>query len=361
MLDSPSEFPGLEDLVDLGSGNQIDMRPTLLRVLTDLYLQRPAHTAEDERYYTELALRLIDATDLRERVALAERLAPYPSAPPAVVERLARDAIEVAGPILERSPCLTTSDLESIAMELGGEHADVIANRRSVAGRAQPTMPQNRIAADAAELCELFYAAGREERRLILINLDYAPIEPSRPTAFMQRTDTWPLEAAAFQHNTEVVVRELERVLGISRAQARRIMSDESGEPVVVAAKAMDLPADVVQRVLLFMNPRVGQSIDRVNELAELYREISVDAARRLLAIFREADKDDRSRTHHQGMAWRTAAENARRALSEVSRRPTHYRDMRSRGAGVSSPAPGQRARPSAGPMTGSARQTWEP
>ena len=83
MLDSPSEFPGLEDLVDLGSGNQIDMRPTLLRVLTDLYLQRPAHTAEDERYYTELALRLIDATDLRERVALAERLASYPSAPPA--------------------------------------------------------------------------------------------------------------------------------------------------------------------------------------------------------------------------------------------------------------------------------------
>ena len=356
MLDSPSEFPGLEDLVDLGSGNQIDMRPTLLRVLTDLYLQRPAHTAEDERYYTELALRLIDATDLRERVALAERLASYPSAPPAVIERLARDAIEVAGPILERSPCLTRSDLEWIAMELGGEHAAVIANRHSAAGRAQRTMPQNRIAADAAELSELFYAAGPAERRLILINLDYAPIEPSRPAVFLQRTDTWPLEAAALQHNTEVVVRELERTLGISRAQARRIMSDESGEPVVVAAKAMDLPADVVQRVLLFMNPRVGKSIDRVNELAELYREISVDAARRLLSVLREADKDDRSRTHHQGIAWRAAAENARRALSEVSRRPTHYCDMRSRGASISSPTPGQWVRPSAGP-----RQTREP
>src|SRR5262249_17358447 len=289
MLDSPSEFPGLEDLVDLGSGNQIDMRPTLLRVLTDLYVQRPTHTAEDERYYTELALRLINATDLRARAALAERLASYPSAPPAVLERLARDAIEVAGPILEPSPCLTGADLESIAVELGGEHAAVIASRHSAAGRAQRSMPQNRIAADAAELSELFYAAGPAERRLILINLDYAPIEPSRPAAFMQRTDIWPLEAAALQHNTEVVVRELERALGISRAQARRIMSDESGEPVVVAAKALDLPADVVQRVLLFMNPRVGKSIDRVNELAELYREISVDAARRLLAVLREA------------------------------------------------------------------------
>ena len=115
MMESPSEFPGLEDLVDLGSGNQIDMRPTLLRVLTDLYLQRSAHTAEDERYYTELALRLIDATDFAARVALAERLASYPSAPRAVIARLARETIEVAAPILERSPGLTGSDLQSIA------------------------------------------------------------------------------------------------------------------------------------------------------------------------------------------------------------------------------------------------------
>jgi hypothetical protein len=334
MIESPSAFPGLDDLVDRGSGNQIDMPPTLLRVLTDLYLQRPAHTAEDERYYTELALRLIDATDLAARAALAERLASYPSAPRAVIERLARDEIEVAAPILERSPCLTSSDLESIAMEHGGAHADLIAKRRSaVSRRVQAPEPQDRIAsAEASELSELFYAAGAAERRLMLINLDYAPIAPSRPSAFMQRADTWRLEAAALQHNMEAAVRELERTLGISRVQARRVISDESGEPIVVVAKAMDLPADVVQRVLLFMNPRIGQSVDRVYELAELYGEISVNAARRLMAIWREADKDERSRARHQSVAWRTAAENARRALSEISRRPTHSRDIRSRG-----------------------------
>ncbi len=330
---SPSEFPGLEDLIDLDSANQIDMRPTLLRVLTDLYLQRPAHTAEDERYYTELALRLIDATDVAARAALAERLASYPTAPRAVIERLARDAVEVAAPILERSSCLTASDLETIARELGGAHADLIASRHCRrAGRMQAPEPGRTAAVEAAELSELFYAAGSTERRLILISLDYAPIEPSRPSTFMQRADTWRLEAAALQHNSEIVVRELERTLGISRAQARRIISDESGEPIVVAAKAMDLPADVVQRVLLFMNPRVGQSVDRVYELAKLYGEIGVNAARRLVAIWREADKDERSRGQHQSIAWRTAAENARRALSEVPRRPIRSRDMRARG-----------------------------
>src|SRR5262247_3822833 len=107
MMKLPAAFAGFEDL---GHGDGVDMRPTLLRVLTDLYLQRPTHTLEDERYYTELALRLIDATDTPERAALAARLAPCPSAPRAVLERLARDTIEVARVILERSPCLTTPD-----------------------------------------------------------------------------------------------------------------------------------------------------------------------------------------------------------------------------------------------------------
>jgi hypothetical protein len=333
-MELPSAFPGLEDLVDLGSGSQIDMRPTLLRVLTDLYLQRPAHTPEDERYYTELALRLIDATDLAARAALADRLASYPSAPHAVIERLARDKIEVAAPILEHSPCLTDSVLESIATEHGGVHAELIGKRRrAVAPRLPAAMPQDRIAAEASELSELFYAAGAAERRLILLNLDYAPIAPLLPAAFMQRADTWRLEAAVLQHNTEAVVREIERTLGLSRVQARRVISDESGEPIVVAAKAMDLPGDVVQRVLLFMNPRIGQSVDRVYELSQLYGEISVNAARRLMAVWRETDKDARSGVQHQPVAWRTAAENARRALSEISRRPMHSQDARLRGA----------------------------
>jgi uncharacterized protein (DUF2336 family) len=330
MMEFPSAFPGLEDLVDPGQGNQIDMRPTLLRVLTDLYLQRDAHSPEDERYYTELTLRLIAATDVEARAALAKRLASYPAAPRAVMERLARDVIEVAAPVLRRSTCLTDSDLAAIAAEHGGAHADAIAERRStISSTTQARGVEYSALKDFCELSELFYAAGPAERRLILINLDYAPITPAQPTASIIRAHTWRLEAAALQHNTEAVIHELERTLGISRAQARRIIGDESGEPIVVAAKALGLPADVLQRVLLFMNPRIGQSVDRVFQLAELYGEVSVDAARRLVAIWRAADKLDGPRIGHEQVPWRMAAENARRALSEVSRRPAQSRDMR--------------------------------
>ena len=60
-----------------------------------------------------------------------------------------------------------------------------------------------RPAADAAELSELFYAAKSPERRLILINLDYALVLPSQPLSALQRTDVWRLESAVLQHNTE--------------------------------------------------------------------------------------------------------------------------------------------------------------
>jgi len=341
---------GLEDLLDLGHGDGVDMRPTLLRVLTDLYLQRPTHTPDDERYYTELALRLVDAVEAPERAALATRLAGFPSAPRPVLMRLARDEIVVAAPILAHAATLTAADLAAIAAERGDRHAEAIAARTvppapattQPAAAELPAVPASDGPSEAAELTNLFYAADAHERRLILTNLDYAVIAPAQPAFAMQRTDIWRLESAALQHKSEAVVQELERVLGVSRAQARRIVNDQSGEPIVVAAKAVELPSEVLQRMLLFMNPHVGQSIDRVYELAELYRAISVDAARRLLALWRDADATDATKARSAPVpdaasdatssSWRTAAENARRALSQVSRRPELQQDARRRG-----------------------------
>src|SRR6202047_5517035 len=131
MTKPPSAFAGVEDLVDLGQGSEIDMRPTLLRVLTDLYVQRPAHTPEAERYYTDLPSSLMAAADAAARARLAQRLASYASAPRALIARLARDSIEVAAPILRHSTCLDEAELAALAVELGGQHAEIIEQRRS--------------------------------------------------------------------------------------------------------------------------------------------------------------------------------------------------------------------------------------
>ena len=45
-----SHSPGLESLVDLACRDGVDIRPTLLRVLTDLYVQKHVHTSEEEHH-----------------------------------------------------------------------------------------------------------------------------------------------------------------------------------------------------------------------------------------------------------------------------------------------------------------------
>lgn len=360
---------GLEGLIDLDRRG-VDIRPTLLRVLTDQYLHRHTHTRDEERQYTELTLRLLDETDASARAAVAARLAPQACAPRAIILRLARDVLTVAEPILRLSPQLAPADLEAIARERGPDYAAIIARRalpqaapqsaprsafapplaatRPIAApklappQSQPEPPPpgeaDRIAthdaapptvkpnAEAKELCGLFFAAGPAERRLILISLEFLPTPaPTLPSA-MQQTDVWRFESAALQHKTEAVVRDLERALGVSRKMALRIVEDDMGEPIVAAAKAMELPADVLQRILLFMNPRVGQSVDRVYELAGLYADITVDAARHLIGIWREADPPDQRAAKHAAL-WQDAVEQARTALSNITRRAPTRRE----------------------------------
>lgn len=355
---------GLEGLFDLDRKG-IDIRPTLLRVLTDQYLRTPVHTPEEERTYTELAMRLLDETDITTRAAVSVRLASHAYAPRSIMLQLARDVLEVAEPVLLHSPALTPADCQAIIAERGVCYADILARRgrpvqapepastsparipaapsaaivtpqpptpptspptsvATVAEAAREPMPaatkaESADSAAAQELCELFFAASSSERRLIVISLDYAEWPTGEPPPALQRSDLWRLETAALRHHTGTLMRELERALGISHRQSRRIVDDELGEPIIVAGKAMSLPADVLQRILLFMNPRVGQSVDRVYELSALYNEISVGAARRLVSILRAAEPTGEEHKTRNTRSIYGPAETARRVLSDVA------------------------------------------
>ena len=185
-------------------------------------------------------------------------------------------------------------------------------------------------------MSELFFAADAEERRLILINLPYAPLPPAAAIApAVAKEASNRLEAAALGHNTELFARELERVLGISRAQARRIYEDQSGEPIVVAAVALDMPSFVLQRVLLCLHPAISQSVQRVYELALLHEEIETESALRMVAIWRAGHPADNKRP-----ARPDAGHQPQYAPDGKRARPPHRR-----AAGVAAEDPLGRAR----------------
>jgi hypothetical protein len=280
-----SAFPRIEGLVDLACRNGVDVRPTLLRVLTDLYVQARAHSADEETQYTELALRLIDSVDAPTRDAVAVRLARYPRAPLAIVRRL---------------------------NELGAAVAPAAATNRS------------------DDLSETFFAAGTYERRMMLANLDSGTarhIPPALETCNR-------LEAAVLDGNIAEFARLIESALSLPHAVADRIARDSSGEPVVIAAKALGMPSPALQRILLLLNPAVGQSVERVYELSALYEEISAATAESMIAIWRSRTP---RRPAHQPMLYDDQQRPARSAATpsqhQVTRR-THPLATRLRNSG---------------------------
>ncbi|MES1155467.1 MAG: DUF2336 domain-containing protein, partial [Pseudorhodoplanes sp.] len=124
------------------------------------------------------------------------------------------------------------------------------------------------------------------------------------------------LEQAALLRNIAEFIRVTEDVLGLSHRQAARIADDRSGETIVVVAKALAMPADVLQRILLLLNPAIGQSVQRVYDLARLHDEMSQDAALRLLAIWQETELQDQASGEHRPMHWNDDLPDAR-ALTE--------------------------------------------
>lgn len=225
--------PRLNGLFDLALRDGVDIRPTLLRVLTDLYVQKPFHTREEEAQYVELATGLIDAVDATTRAIVAAHLRDYPGTPAAVWKKLTA---------------------------------------------TQPQQPKSE------DLSELFFSANPQERRLILANL----VASDGRQALRVSSETLArLEASALQRNPSEFTRLLRATLGIAPQLALRVVQDPGGEPLLVACKAIRMPAAGLQRILLFLNPVIGHSVGRVYELAQVYDELSCEAALQMLSIWR--------------------------------------------------------------------------
>ena len=260
----PSLSNPLDSLVDLACRDGVDIRPTLLRVLTDLYVQKPVHSREEETQFVELALGLVDAVDTQTRATVAATLAAYPAAPEVVVGKL-----------------------------------NTSTSSRAAAG--------SKTGQD--DLTELFFSASSEERRLILVNLEFVSRDTARRAFPVAGELLRRLESAALKSDPGEFSRILERALGISRELAYKITRDCSGETIVVAAKVIGLTTDVLQRILLCLNPVIGQSTRQVYELSRLFDEISPASAVYMLDIWRTST---RRHSIHASVYWNDERDGSR-------------------------------------------------
>jgi hypothetical protein len=296
-MTTPPLFPGFDGLMMLSRREGVDIRPTLLRVLTDLYVQANAHSGDEERQFVELTSRLIDEVDDATRASVRARLAIYPGTPAEVLRKL---GLKPAAPD-QRVPLAP----------------EIPAVPSAAPPVKTPTEAQLRMASnlsmqpkDAAEINDMFSRASASERALILHNLQDTPLRASAqiPAARARRAIET-LEMAAFAADVENFTLELGETLILPWRVAAQVVNDPGGEPLACAAKALDMPSAVFQRVLLFLKPEIGSSVQTVYRLSRFYDRLSERSALIMLA------------------AWRGSTMAATRAKF----RPTLYDDERNR------------------------------
>lgn len=272
-------FSGFDGLMSLSRREGVDIRPTLLRVLADLYVQTNAHSEEEARQFVELTSRLIDQVDDATRAAVRARLALYPETPAPVLKHLGlkpsppdqrvrlaaeRPAASVPGATIAPDPAATPREALRMTSNLS----------------MQP--------ADAAEISNLFFGAASAERALMLHNLAETPLKASaRVPAHRAERAIEALEMAAWVGDVENFTLELGETLILPWKIATQVVSDPTGEPLACAAKALGMSSMVYQRVLLFLKPETGTSVHTVYRLSRLYDTLKERSALIILAAWR--------------------------------------------------------------------------
>src|SRR5947209_231908 len=315
---------GLEGLVALGKDGGLNMKPILLRVITDQFVSRPKHPMADIRQYEELALQLLPQADVASAVIVARHLGPHTEAPPSVIEKLLDKGAEVAAALFATPARIDAAKLAERAEWGSVAEAVAIAGRstldaRTAAGlaRRQETevlcaLAANKDAPLDTHATSYLLQRGRTDRELGLVLLARTDLMIDKSALFIlanseqraemlaaarradqgrrgksKRTPQRDLDALADLAAAEkwgLFAIEFAMRLGCDPRGVQTIIRDKSGEPLAVALAAIGMaPADAA-RIFLSSEPAISHSVGRIRMLTRITSDISPHVAQRVMS-----------------------------------------------------------------------------
>jgi uncharacterized protein (DUF2336 family) len=307
------ELLPVETLESLSRQEGVDVRPILVRVLTDLFVQKPHHAPEEIARYQELTLQLLDVVSAETRAVVARKLADDPRAPAAIIARLLNDQFLVSAPIIAKFPHVPRQTLLALALDGGAVVASAVAQRadldadmirilshhpdelvlerlaanaavrlpgltlgvlvaRAARAPALATALLQRDDLDAAAMAPLYLVADPARRSAIREALAARPVRPgaARPLRNPDAVDAALVEAAAHSGRGRVIAEALGEALGMPPAEAARLSYEPSGEPFVMMLLAAGIDLNGVGRALLVAQPEIAQSVARFYDLIDI-------------------------------------------------------------------------------------------
>jgi uncharacterized protein (DUF2336 family) len=124
-----------ETLKQLAREPSPERRRELVQGIATAFFTAPQRSANEISLFDEIMDKVLAEVEPVARRELAERLAELTEAPQRTLVRLAGDLIEVAEPVLLRSPALRDEQLEPIARTQSQDHLMAIAQRKTLSER----------------------------------------------------------------------------------------------------------------------------------------------------------------------------------------------------------------------------------
>tara|TARA_R110000868_G_scaffold11516_4_gene56321 strand:+ start:6224 stop:7306 length:1083 start_codon:yes stop_codon:yes gene_type:complete len=248
----------LNSLVELAKERSSDRRRTLLREVTDMFFDAPPERDTPmSQEFDQVLSRLAEETAQEARQELAERFADTPLAPHGVLLQLARDAIEVAGPILARSCGLSEEDLLSIAAQGEQQQLKAISRRSEVSERLSDTIVRH----------------GDDETVAVLVRNEGARLSRETFETVAQRAERSEVLQAPMVNRADTPADLLSDLMLTVENHLR--------EHILERFDGMD-PA-VVEQALAASHARLGQRMKDDQELQEARKYIRGMAVRKML------------------------------------------------------------------------------
>lgn len=123
----------IDSLLQVAQERSSENRRLLLRQITDMFFDGVSERSVSEKaLFEEVAIRATRDLDAAGRAELSDRLADEGEAPRSLILSFARDEIDVARPVLQRSTVLSESELSAIANTSSDGHLLAISERSSL-------------------------------------------------------------------------------------------------------------------------------------------------------------------------------------------------------------------------------------
>ena len=324
----PSQLRSLAGFgnADFGTLGHPSSKSVLARVVTDLFVSKLDHTADELAQFQEMALALIGDIDDNAIAAISEKLARHANTPQTVLERLLKAGDAAAACVLRcalhisRDILLETTkwgdgtlvqaiaqrpDLDTKLLQLLAERPEfhvlqalaenpaacipasiarsLIRRAMGNQGLAHALVERHDLDAD---ITALYYYASRQRRSQLLLaahRLDLGRAAEIRQNADETAT-LLRLEHQALRADMTGFAATLASALACPEYLAQQLAGDPDGEVLAIALAALGMPEAQAARIFMNLNPTIAHSVTCVHALTALVAGTPPHVARRIIA-----------------------------------------------------------------------------